>query len=80
MGLGILGLLELGNHITTQKKGVVVMENKKINLLIVDDEEQFLKSISKSLELRDFNVTAVNRGEKHWKPPVKIPSISRSLI
>ena len=40
------------------------MENKKINLLIVDDEEQFLKSISKSLELRDFNVTAVNRGEK----------------
>lgn len=40
------------------------MENKKINLLIVDDEEQFLKSISRSLELREFNVTAVNRGEK----------------
>ncbi len=40
------------------------MEKSKIDLLIVDDEEQFLKSISKSLELRDFNVTAVNRGEK----------------
>lgn len=40
------------------------MEDKKINLLIVDDEEQFLRSISKSLELRDFNVTAVTRGEK----------------
>lgn len=40
------------------------METKKINLLIVDDEEQFLTSISKSLEMRDFNVTAVDRGEK----------------
>jgi len=40
------------------------MEKNKINLLIVDDEEQFLKSISRSLELRDFNVIAVNRGEK----------------
>ena len=40
------------------------MEKEKINLLIVDDEEQFLESISKSLELRDFNVIAVNRGEK----------------
>ena len=40
------------------------MKKKKINLLIVDDEEQFLASISKSLELRDFNVIAVNRGEK----------------
>lgn len=40
------------------------MEKDKINLLIVDDEEQFLDSISRSLELRDFNVIAVNRGEK----------------
>ena len=40
------------------------MEKEKINLLIVDDEELFLESISKSLELRDFNVIAVNRGEK----------------
>ena len=40
------------------------MEKEKINLLIVDDEEQFLESISKSLELRDFNVISVNRGEK----------------
>ena len=40
------------------------MEMEKINLLIVDDEEQFLNSISRSLEMRDFNVTAVNRGDK----------------
>ncbi len=40
------------------------MSENKINLLIVDDEEQFLNSISKSLEVREFNVTAVTRGEK----------------
>jgi DNA-binding NtrC family response regulator len=40
------------------------MVKEKINLLIVDDEEQFLNSIRKSLELRDFNVIAVNRGDK----------------
>ena len=36
----------------------------KINLLFVDDEEQFLASLKKQLEVRDFNVVAVNRGEK----------------
>lgn len=36
----------------------------KINLLFVDDEEQFLASMKKQLEVRDFNVVAVNRGEK----------------
>lgn len=40
------------------------MDKNKINLLIVDDEEQFLNSIGRSLELRDFNVIAVDRGEK----------------
>lgn len=40
------------------------MDVNKINLLIVDDEEQFLTSIKKSLEVREFNVTAVNCGEK----------------
>ncbi len=40
------------------------MTKNKINLLFVDDEEQFLESMSKRLESRDFNVTAVNRGEK----------------
>jgi DNA-binding NtrC family response regulator len=39
------------------------MNNDKINLLIVDDEEQFLSSISRSLAMRDFNVIAVNRGD-----------------
>jgi len=36
----------------------------KIKLLIVDDEEQFLESISKRLEMRDFDVTTANRGAK----------------
>lgn len=40
------------------------MKKEKINLLIVDDEEQFLEAIRKSLELRDFHVITVNRGEK----------------
>lgn len=40
------------------------MAKEKINLLIVDDEEQFLKSTAKRLEVRDFNVIAVDRGEK----------------
>ena len=39
------------------------MEKKKINLLFVDDEEDFLRSITKRLEVRDFNVTAVKRGD-----------------
>ena len=37
---------------------------KKINLLIVDDEVQFLESMTKRLEVRDFNVIAVDRGGK----------------
>jgi DNA-binding NtrC family response regulator len=40
------------------------MAEEKINLLIVDDEEQFLKSTARRLEVRDFNVIAVDRGEK----------------
>jgi len=40
------------------------MAKEKINLLIVDDEEQFLASTKKRLEAREFNVIAVNRGEK----------------
>ena len=36
----------------------------KINLLFADDEEKFLEAMTKRLEARDFNVIAVNRGEK----------------
>jgi len=39
-------------------------DEKRINLLLVDDEEQFLASTSKRLEMRGFNVIAVNRGDK----------------
>ena len=40
------------------------MAKEKIDLLIVDDEEQFLRSLAKRLEVRGFNVIAVDRGEK----------------
>jgi len=40
------------------------MSEEKINILIVDDEEMFLNSIKTRLETRDFNVVAVDRGEK----------------
>jgi len=40
------------------------MKKDKINILIVDDEEQFLESMGKRLEVRDFYVITANRGEK----------------
>ncbi len=40
------------------------MQEERINLLIVDDEEQFLESMRKRLEVRGFNVLCVSRGEK----------------
>lgn len=40
------------------------MDNIKINLLIVDDETEFLNSISRSLEMRDINVLKANTGDK----------------
>ncbi len=38
------------------------MSEKKIKLLIVDDEEKFLESIAKRLQMRDFEVTTATRG------------------
>lgn len=38
------------------------MSDKKIKLLIVDDEERFLESIAKRLQMRDFEVTTATRG------------------
>jgi len=49
------------------------MEDKPINLLIVDDEEQFLDAISKRLSVRGFNVIAVDRGEKAIEAAEKNP-------
>jgi DNA-binding NtrC family response regulator len=49
------------------------MAKNKIDLLIVDDEEQFLESMKKRLELRDFNVITVNRGEKAIEAARKHP-------
>jgi DNA-binding NtrC family response regulator len=40
------------------------MPKNKINLLFVDDEEQFLESMKKRLTARDFNVIAVTSGDK----------------
>jgi DNA-binding NtrC family response regulator len=39
------------------------MSDDKIKLLIVDDEERFLTTLAKRLELRDFEVTPVTSGE-----------------
>ena len=55
------------------RREVASMENNKINLLIVDDEVQFLESISKSLEVREFKVIAVDRGEKAIEAARKNP-------
>lgn len=35
---------------------------QKIKLLVVDDEERFLKTLTQRLSLRDFDVTPVNNG------------------
>ena len=35
----------------------------KIKLLVVDDEERFLKTLTQRLTLRDFDVTPVNNGK-----------------
>jgi DNA-binding NtrC family response regulator len=37
---------------------------KKIKLLIVDDEVDFLQSIAKRLEIRDFDITTATNGEE----------------
>ncbi|MCX8037552.1 MAG: response regulator [Candidatus Sumerlaeia bacterium] len=39
-------------------------DTRRIHLLIVDDEEQFLRATAKRLEVRGFQVTAVACGEK----------------
>lgn len=38
--------------------------SKKIKLLIVDDEERFLKTLARRLTLRDFDVVTVTSGEE----------------
>jgi len=40
------------------------MAERKIRLLIVDDEEIFLRATATRLEVRGFEVTAVDRGDK----------------
>ncbi len=37
--------------------------SKKIRLLIVDDEERFLKTLTQRLGLRDFDVTSASNGQ-----------------
>ena len=49
------------------------MEEKLISLLVVDDEEDFLRAISRRLETRGFNVVAVTNGEKAIEEAKKQP-------
>lgn len=69
------------------RKGKKKMGKEKINLMVVDDEEHFLRSIKKRLEVREFNVITVNRGDKaleraRWEPidivllDLKMPGMS----
>jgi len=49
------------------------MEMSKINLLVVDDEEEFLNYVVKRLEIRDFNVIGVTSGEEAIEAAKKNP-------
>jgi DNA-binding NtrC family response regulator len=44
-----------------------------INILLVDDEEALLDSIKRRLQIREFNVIAVNRGDKALEVVRKYP-------
>jgi ActR/RegA family two-component response regulator len=53
-------------------------ESKKIKLLLVDDEVDFLASLTKRLEKRDFDITAATEGNSQLRPPQKWGLILRS--
>ena len=46
-------------------------EEKKIKLLIVDDEEKFLRTIAERLGLKDFDVTTATEGDRAIKAAKK---------
>jgi two-component system NtrC family response regulator len=48
-------------------------EQTKIRLLIVDDEERFLRTITSRLSLRNFDVTAVTSGREALKEAEQRP-------
>jgi DNA-binding NtrC family response regulator len=78
-----IGVKSKSKEPETNSKERKAMDKDKINLLIVDDEEQFLSSISRSLALRDFNVIAVNRGdlalESARKNPIDIALVDLKM-
>lgn len=49
------------------------MTEDNINILLVDDEEALLDSIKRRLQIREFNVIAVNRGDKALEVVRKYP-------
>jgi len=49
------------------------MVTDKIRLLIVDDEERFLKTLSERLAMRDFEVTAVSNGNEAVRVAREMP-------
>ena len=46
-------------------------EEKKIKLLIADDDEKFLQTIAERLGLKDFDVTTASDGEQAIKAAKK---------
>lgn len=57
----------------------MVSDEKKIQLLIVDDEVNFLNSISRRLELRKFKVTTASDG-KHAIKAAKNKKFDLALL
>jgi DNA-binding NtrC family response regulator len=49
---------------SSKNKEVIMSNENKIKLLIVDDEVKFLESISKRLVLKDFDVTTAVNGKE----------------
>ena len=49
----------------------MINEEKKIKLLIVDDDEKFLKTIAERLGLKDFDVTTASEGNQALKAAKK---------
>ena len=53
-------------------------ESKRIKLLLVDDEVDFLPSLTKRLEKRDFDISAATEGKLAIKAAKKMGLILRS--
>ncbi|MFC1821716.1 response regulator [Thermodesulfobacteriota bacterium] len=63
--------LKIINLLSLSISSDVDKEKKRIKLLIVDDDEKFLKTIAERLGLKDFDVTTTTEGDKAIKTAKK---------